>query len=196
MIATGTSNRGTSPHRPLQDQHARRPFKITFGTRCSSTAVTPLPWAAGRPQPGVAGPDRGGRDRPRRRLSQTITVALPNAAISVDPFHLVQQAKLMVASVRKHDLDVRHRHRRHKGGAESSAIVGCSTPTDCRPTNPRIVADISDPCRGRRRGLDRHWPGGLRPHHAVRLIGRRRRCRQAGSTPWCHPCAPKPARPA
>ena len=41
-------------------------------------------------------------------FSQAITVALPSAAISVDPFHLVQQANLMVASVRKHDLDVRH----------------------------------------------------------------------------------------
>ena len=66
---------------------------------------------------------------PRRRLSQTITFAPPNAAISVDPFHLVQQANLMVASVRKHDLEVRHRHRRHKGAVRnSSAIVGCCYP--------------------------------------------------------------------
>jgi hypothetical protein len=53
---------------------------------------------------------------------------LPNAAISVDPFYLVQ-ANLMVASVRKHDLDVRHRHLRHKGAVRnSSAIVGCCYP--------------------------------------------------------------------
>ena len=63
MIATGTSNRGT-PHRPLQDQHAPRPFKITFGTRCSSTVVTPLPWAAGRPQPGRGTGSRWSRSTP------------------------------------------------------------------------------------------------------------------------------------
>jgi len=58
----------------------------------------------------------------------------------------------MVASVRKHDLEVRHRHRdrRHKGAVRnSSAIVGCCYPrltvgqTVGQPT--RTVADISDP---------------------------------------------------
>jgi len=152
MIATGTSNRGTSPHRPLQDQHTPRSFKITFGTRCSSTAVTPLRgWLDARGQ--------ASRDRIEvvaidpaaafRRRSPLLCRTWPSAST---PFHLVQQANLMVASVRKHDLEVRHRHRdrRHKGAVRnSSAIVGCCYPrltvgqTVGQPT--RTVADISDP---------------------------------------------------
>ena len=152
MIATGTSNRGTSPHRPTSGSTHTAFFQDHFRNQVFVDGRDSPAWVAGRPRPSVAGPDRGGRDRPRRRLSQTITVALPNGAISVDPFHLVQQANLMVASVRNNDLDVRHRHRdrRHKGAVRhSSAIVGCCYPrltvgqTVGQPT--RTVADISDP---------------------------------------------------
>jgi len=54
-----------------------------------------------RPQPGVAGPDRGRRDRSVGGVLQGRRQRPSHAKVSVDGFHLVQLANLMVTRVRQ-----------------------------------------------------------------------------------------------
>ena len=70
-------------------------------------------WLAGA-QPGLAGPHRGGGDRPVRGVQESLTEQLPNAKISVDPFHLVQLANLMVTRVRQRLIREREQRRGRK----------------------------------------------------------------------------------